>query len=292
MAYVFPLLSSLVYVAGVLSLKSASSRGAGIWTVTIATNLVSGLVFSSLLLLGGTLPADPVEFGRPALVALLFLVGQLLGFLAVTRGDVSVATPVMGIKVVLVAFFTTLLLGERLPWRLWAAAGLSSAGILFLGRGGTGAAAGRTAPALVYGITASAAFAAFDVLVQKWSPAWGIGRFLPIMMGLVAIYSVALGALLGVRPSSAPPAARGPLLLGAALVSVQALSLIGSIAWFGRATPINVVYSVRGLWSVIAVWTVGHWFGNEERHAGAGVLGGRLAGAALLTAAVVLAVLS
>ena len=48
----------------------------------------------------------------------------------------------------------------------------------------------------------------------------------------------------------------------------------------GEATAVNVVYSARGLWSVIAVWTLGHLFGNDERGHGAGVMRARLLGAA------------
>ena len=38
----------------------------------------------------------------------------------------------------------------------------------------------------------AAAYACFDVLVQKWSPVWGTGRFLPIAMACGAAYSLAL----------------------------------------------------------------------------------------------------
>jgi len=43
-------------------------------------------------------------------------------------------------------------------------------------------------------------------------------------------------------------------------------------------------------WSVVAVWLVGHWFANTEAQLGGQVLRWRLAGAALMTAAIVLIV--
>jgi hypothetical protein len=67
--------------------------------------------------------------------------------------------------------------------------------------------------------------------------------------------------------------------------------LIASIGIYGKATAINVIYSARGLWSVLAVWWVGHWFANRERERGADVFRSRLLGAALLLAAIALAVL-
>jgi O-antigen ligase len=52
-----------------------------------------------------------------------------------------------------------------------------------------------------------------------------------------------------------------------------------------------VLYSSRGLWSVLAVWLVGHWFANREQHHGARVLVWRFIGAALLMAAILIVLL-
>ena len=136
---------------------------------------------------------------------------------------------------------------------------------------------------------AAATFAIFDVLVQKWSPAWGTGRFLPIAMGFVAIYSVALWALGGTgRQAGGRIFTRGWFIWGTVCLAAQSVIFISSIALHGHATAANVLYSSRGLWSVVAVWFVGHWFGNRERQLGGGVIGWRMCGAALLLAAITL----
>jgi drug/metabolite transporter (DMT)-like permease len=290
MAYLLqPFAASLLYVVGALFLKDASTRGVGLFRLTVFTNVFFGIVFGLLWFLGGQLQ-EPGAWLQPGLTAALFLIGQVLAIIALQRGDVSVATPVMGLKVVLVALFVTLIVGERVPLAIWIAAALSSAGIVFLSRGGSTPGSGRTAPALIFGGLAAAAFALFDVLVQKWAPAWGAGRFLPVMMGFVALYS-ALPLPLGRKIlGEVPPASWRPLLLGGLCLAVQGALLISSLALYARATTINVVYSARGLWSVLAVWGVGHWFGNRERELGAAVLRTRLLGAALLLAAIVLVV--
>jgi uncharacterized membrane protein len=281
-----PAAASLLYVFGALLLKNASVRGAGLLRTTVVANLIFGVVFSSLWLLGGRMQ-EPAAWIQPATTAALFFAGQILSLVALQRGDVSVATPVLGIKVVLVAFFVTWIIGERIPGAVWAAAALSSAGIVLLSRGAGKAAAGGAATALFFGGLAAAAFALFDVLVQKWAPAWGAGRFLPLTMGLVALYSLPLLLAAG---DPVPTGAWRPLLIGSLLVSLNGLLLISSLAFFARATTINVVYSARGLWSIAAVWLVGPWFGNREREQGKSVLRARLAGAALLLAAIVLVV--
>ena len=287
LAYLLPFLASLIYVVAALFFKQASERGAGVLRSTALTNLFCGVAFNTLWWLGGQIP-QPAPWGQPALVGAIFLAGQLLGFAAIKLGDVSVATPVMGIKVILVALLVTLLIGTPVKPVLWAAAGLCSVGIVLLGRGGTGSTPGRALWGVVFGLLSAAAFALFDVLVQKWSPAWGAGRFLPTMMSFVALYSVVLLAVLR-QPLRGPGG--GALWAGAACMSTQAVLLITSLALFNKATTINIVYSARGLWSVLAVWLVGSWFGNQERDRGASVLRGRLAGAALLMSAIVLAVI-
>ena len=287
MAYLLlPFSASLLYVFGAIYLKDASTRGVGVWRTTVVTNLIFSIVFSSLWLLGGHFP-ERSAWIQPATAAALFLAGQVAALVALQRGDVSVATPVMGLKVVLVAVFVTLIMGDRVAPVVWIAATLSSVGVIFLSRRGAGPHAGGTIPALIYGALAAAAFALFDVLVQKWAPGWGAGRFLPVMMGFVGLYSL---ALLAISREPVPAGAWRPLVLGGAFVAVQGAMFIGSLAVFAHATTINVVYSARGLWSVVLVWAIGHWFGNRERDQGAAVLRSRLLGAALLLGAIVLVV--
>ena len=65
-------------------------------------------------------------------------------------------------------------------------------------------------------------------------------------------------------------------------------AMLFAIGAFGDATAVNVVYSSRGLWSVLAVWWIGHWFQNDEQHLGPAVLRLRLWGAGLMLAAIAL----
>ena len=188
---------------------------------------------------------------------------------------------------ILVAFFVSIILHEAVSMKLWTAAGLSVAAIALLNRnpGGNHHHLGLT---IVLSGLAAASYALFDVLVQKWAPAWGPGRFIPIMMGIVGLYSMALIPLFNAPLKEVPKAARKPLFWGSAFIALQGMCIITTLAKWGDATAVNVVYSSRGLWSVLAVWAVGHWFANTERDAGKAVMQSRLAGAALLVVAIVL----
>ena len=77
-----------------------------------------------------------------------------------------------------------------------------------------------------------------------------------------------------------------PLLGGAFFIALQATFLVSCLAVFGDATAVNVIYSMRGLWSVLIVWWLGHWFANTERAQGAETFRTRLIGAGCLCAAV------
>ncbi len=286
MYLLLPLLSSVLYVFGALFLKQTGTHGVGFWRISFVVNLICGVSFSVLWPLGGSFPPLSLWW-QPAVVAALFVAGQALGFLAIERGDVSVATPVLGVKVVLVACFVTFVIGDTVPGSVWLAAILSSAGIVFLNRGGAGASRHHARFTIAIGMLAAAAYALFDVLVQKWAPGWGAGRFLPALMWLVGVYSLGLIPLFDRPLRAVPRAAWRPLLAGGALIAAQGLFLITALALYGQATPVNVIYSARGLWRVLIVWGLGHWFGNTERQHGGRVLGWRLLGAGLLMGAVV-----
>ena len=100
-----PLASSILYVVAALFLRQAAGHGIGIYRTAFICNWGTAVLFLLLWPLGGSVPSG-LLFYQPAVVALLFIAGQLSTFLALEKGDVSVATPVMGSKVILVALFT------------------------------------------------------------------------------------------------------------------------------------------------------------------------------------------
>ena len=283
-----PLASSFGYVAGVLLLKRCAAFGVGVWRTTFVSNVMMGLCLAPLWVLGGAAVPGGVWW-QPVLSGTLFFLGQIATFVALERGDVSVATPVLGLKIILVAFFSAVLLPDAVPLAWWVAAGLSTGAIVLLNRRPPGAAAGRSmAVSIGAAALAALAFAATDVLVQKWAPGWGIGRYLPVMFGWVAVLSVGLVPVFSAPLHKVERAAWPWLGAGAVLLALQAAGMAVTLGVFGDATAANIVYSSRGLWSVLAVWWVGHWFYNEERHLGGAVLRMRLWGAGLMLAAIVL----
>lgn len=285
----FPLIAAFIYVIGALTLKRSNECGVGLWRTTFVANQIVAVLFSMLWLLGGpAIHAD--QLWQPAAIAACLFFGQISQFLALEKGDVSVAVPVFGLKVVLVAFLTPLIIGDAVGLRLWIAAFLSVAGVTFLNRKNEGKAPRNIGITLAAGGVGAVCFAMFDVLVQKWGPHWGVGHLLPIIFWINAALSYALIPMFKAPLSAVPRAAWKWLVSGSALLGVQSIIFTSTLAVFGRATSANVMYASRGLLSVALVWLIGHWFANTERHLGASVLRWRLAGALLMMSAIVLVV--
>ena len=281
-----PLVAAVIYVVAALLVKRASDLGADIWRTTRIVNYTSVLVAAPLWLAGGTIPSSSLWW-QPAFAAVLFFSGQVFTLLALNIGDVSVATPVLALKIVLVALLTIVLTGDPITARLWTAAALSTTAIALLNidRSRPHARAGTT---IVFAALGAASYACFDVLVQKWSPAWGTGRFIPIAMACAAAYSPPLRRFESARTAALSRSYTPWLAAGASCFAVQGLMFMSAISIYRQATSANVLYSSRGLWSVVGVWTIGHWFTNREQHLGARVLVWRFIGAFLLMAAIVM----
>jgi drug/metabolite transporter (DMT)-like permease len=289
-ALIAPLVSAFLYAFAAMALKRATEKGGGPWRIGFVTNCVQAVIFAPVWLLGGE-AFTWANLAHAGIVGALFFVGQIFTFLALSRGDVSVVTPVLGTKVVLVAGFTVLILRQGIPTAWWWAAGLTVVATVLLG----GNSAVKTSEltfkrSLVYGFTAATMYALTDVLAQQWSKQWGFGHFAPVMFLVVALLSF-LFIPFFTGPLSALPAVTWKWLIGGAvLLSAQAMGIAFAIMTYGEATLVNILYTSRGIWTIAIVWMFGHWFGNMESTHGTKVMLRRLLGSGLILVAVKLAV--
>ena len=286
LTYITILIAAVFYAAGAILVKRAAELGVGAWRTAFVANMIGTLLYLPLLGLGGVWRGE--LWWQPVIVAGCYVGGQVLTFISFDRGDVSVATPVLGIKILLVAVLVALWGGEALRWQLWVAAVLAAMGIALLSRRNVAGGHHHVGRTIVSAGGAAACFAILDVLVQRWSPLWGLGRFLPLVVAIAAMFS--LGFIPRFRaPLSAIPWTTWRWLLGGTLIiGIQSAVFVSLVAAKGHAASINVVYSSRGLWTVILVWWLGHWVQSREQHLEGGVLFWRLAGAATMIAAIAL----
>jgi drug/metabolite transporter (DMT)-like permease len=285
---ILPLAAAVLYALGATSLKSATAHGAAVLRTTFLANVVTAVVFLAFVpwRSGSILP----EVWWPVIaLSVLFFLGQLFTILALARGAVSIATPILSAKVVVVAFFLAVLFGEPVGTHMWIAAVITVAGVSCLQlTGRTGNTQESVTAAVVYSLFAAVFFALFDVMTQVYSPILGFGRFLPMAMILAAILSFALLPFAPRRLRDLDRPGKWYVGIGVGLLMAQAVLLISAVGFFGDAPGCNVVYSSRGIWSIAIVWLLGGLFENAELEVGRLAVFGRLAGAIQILIAIVI----
>jgi drug/metabolite transporter (DMT)-like permease len=286
----YPLIAAVLYAFGAMLFKRSSDLGVGLWRTTFIANIIAAAFFSGLWLLGGP-PVDRDLLWQPAVISLCLFVGQISQFLALEKGDVSVAVPVFGLKVVLVAFLTPFLTDDAVSTRVWVAAVLSVLGVTLLNKKDRNMPPRGVGITLIAGGIGCVCFAIFDILVQRWGPAWGgAGRLLPFIFWINLLFSFGLIFRFSAPLRAIPRAGWSWLIGGCVLLSIQSIIFVSTLAIYGKAASANVMYASRGLISVILVWVIGHWFMNAEQNLGPKVLRWRLFGALLMLSAIVLVV--
>ena len=271
-----------MYALAAIFLKRSLAVGAGRWRVTFVCNMVMAVGYQACWMVH-TRGFSGIGAVHAAIAGCAFFAGQIFTFMAFNRGDVSVVTPILGTKVIWVAVFSMVLTGTALPADLWAAVFLTALGAAVLGYQ-PGIHPRRVALSVGAALATSCSFGLTDVLVQKYSPGWGFGSFIPTMFIFVGLLS--LGLLPLIKDGGWAP---GWLGAGSVLLAMQALALGYSLTFYQQATRMNVLYNSRGLWSVVLIWAFGHWVGNKEREGGSRMMLRRLGGAGLLVVAIVIA---
>ena len=288
----YPLTSSIVFTIGALFVKRATTGGVSSWTLTLTANLFAAFVFSFFWLLGGEM-APLSMLWQPAIIALLYIGGQICLLSAFNWADVSVVTPVASIKVLIVAALLALLVAQPPSVVVWLAASLATTGITLINFAMPKAAKKEIFLGVALTIAAATMFALFDVCLQTWSANWGIGRLPPIMYWMVGLFSLALIPFAD-RPKKLRNAPWKSMLIGGLCMALQATCLVYSLSIFHDAARINVVYSLRGLWGVLLAWAAAqlfaNWFGGNESELSSKTMFARLIGAALLVTAVIITI--
>ena len=245
-----------------------------------------GLLVGPIGFFAGENP-DMTFWWAPLICAFLFWLGQLFSFLAIRFGDVSVMTPVMGTKVVMVALGSAYLFGLPVTLPQWIGAGMTMAAILLMGLGDIKNSRG-TLLAIFFALLASASYGLTDTMVSVYAVDFGEFKFLSFMFLYLAAFSYGLVPLFREPLRAIPPKAWPWVLGGSFLLAFQALLMGICLSFFFFFSLANIFYSSRGLWSLILVFVLGTWFGLREASKTGKVVFWRTSGALLLTAAIVL----
>ena len=283
-----PLGTGFVYTLGALCLKRSTNDGVGPWRTTFVSNLFIFAIAQVFWFLG-----DPIEsfssLWVPFLISILFFLGQLATCFAIHKGDVSVVTPILGTKPVFIGLISVVVFSQSLSTGLWIAALLSSVAV-FLLRGSTHAEKKRLLPSILIGIAGSFSYSISDTLMGVYGAEIGFENLIAVSFSLIGLWSLSLIPFFSSPFSTIPKRSKNWLYLGSAFLALQGAAMAFAVISTGKATTMNILYSSRGIWSILLVWLIGHWFSNQEKHLGAKILIRRLIGSLLLVVAIVLAI--
>lgn len=283
------MLAAVIYPVGTLCIKKALAYGAGPMRFTFVANWVLFPFFALLLIKDHEL-LDTSYWWACLLAGLLHFLGIGLTYVAIRVGDVSVQTPIMGTKVLFVAMFSVLLGAGPVPWPWWVAALLSVLAIFILSKPDRleHKNFARVKVTVIMSLSSAFIFGLCDVVIQKYSSFFGDGPFLALMFFFNGVFSCALYPFFEGRFSQISPKGWIWVFIGAFSVVCFSMLIYVALAFYGRATAINILYSARGIWSIIIVYMVGSFFGNDEAQASPRALKRRLVGATLLFLAIIL----
>ncbi|MFO0905189.1 MAG: DMT family transporter [Pirellulales bacterium] len=288
----FPLFSSVVFVLGMLLGKRAITTGASPWTSTFLSNFWLAVGFVSVgCVKGDWLPT--AYWWQAGVVGLLFVAGQVFLYLAFQYGDVSVATPLFGVKVIIVAALLALLAGEPIETRVWIGAALAAVGVGVMQSGARSTRHAsvtwqKATASIVLALASAVAMSLFDVGLQVWGRKWGATLFLPATFACGGVASLVFLPWIDRPRRLRELSVAWPMVVGSLLIALQAMSMSYSLGRFGDATRINIVYALRGLWAVGLAWLLARLLQTPEAGLSSRTMLIRLLGALLLTASVII----
>lgn len=282
--HIFAAFAAIGYAVAAILSKQALARGAGVLRFSFVINWLFVPVFATLLWAHeGAIPWENLHY--PIMTGFLFFLGQVFTFTAIRFGDVSLQTPVMGTKAVFAVILAVLLGTEVVTLPMALAAVVSMLGIAFLGFSGDGVErVGRT---LCLALLSSFFFAGTDTMVGFFAGDFGVPMFLFLAILSNALFS--LGLVPFFRESFREmPREAWPWVLAASFgMGLQALLLNYTLATYQNVAAVNVIYTTRGLWSVLlGVIALKFFVSAGQPAAPRRIFILRLAGAFLMTLAI------
>ncbi len=283
---IFPLVAAAVYALSSIFVKAAMDEGVGPARALFISNWLFFVLLLPVGLIVGVTPPDWSLWWVPVIAGMVVFGGALFSFLALKYGDVSVATPLLGMKVVFVALLSTLILREWVPLSWWIGAVMTALAIYLLGGTPPGALRRNMSLTIAASMGSALCFALLDILTTGWANRFGLYAFIILAQLSVALWSFLVVPFFTASLRTVTSRGLKWLAIGTALLALQFVLVFWTLATFGKPTGVNILYGSRGLWSLVFIVAIGPWLGNFERSAGRAVLARRTLGSCLLLVAI------
>jgi drug/metabolite transporter (DMT)-like permease len=287
-AYLLALLAGLIYAGGAIAGKKALELGCGQVRTVILSNLILSVCFIPHFFLSPGWPTLSEWITGTGLGA-IFLLAQALLFRALRAGDASMVSPLMGIKSILVAFFLVILgfSHEPLSASTWCAAGLTALAVALIGWPARHS--GRSsAKGILLALASAAAFSLLDSMVPHFSHQTDPIRMLFCIFGSLGFLTLFLLPWKEEALFRRGVPGDNWVWRSGLLIALQAVLMSTAIACYRVPTEVNVVYSSRGLWTLLFVAWLGKRLGLNEGSLSPWVKARRLAGCILLGVCILL----
>lgn len=214
------------------------------------SHIIMGVI--SLVMLPFLLPEEmpgPGSYWRPlAQSSGCYLIGQIILFRIMSRAEASRISPLLGIKIVILALITVFVLGESLSLQKWAAVFLCTAAAFLLNF------TGGTLPrgVIATGFLLCIAYAVSDLGIADLIAAMGKVDH-PALLATCLCYMVCGIVALACLPSAGPGKVLENWRYSVSFSLLWFIAMICLFVCFGHVGPVfgNVLQSTRGIISVL-----------------------------------------
>lgn len=287
--YVLPITAAFLYAAASIMLKQALNLGVGPLRSLFICNILLMPLAIPLYMWDHTLSSTASIWSPIICTAFLFL-GSIFVLIALKCGDVSIQTPLTNTKILIVVALAYYFGKESVQWN-WIVGGcLASLALFIMSKQDVQSSSTQKTllQTILWTLLSALFFALCDVYIEAKASNFGPSVFLTSILVLNGLFSFGLIPFFKAPLKAITPRAWIWLIGGGILMAFEAALLYFAIAFGGRASVVNILYSTRGIFGLILVSLVSLWLPDFESYKSPKIRRARYIGGALLTVGIMI----
>ncbi|MBE6414829.1 MAG: hypothetical protein E7035_09830 [Verrucomicrobiaceae bacterium] len=284
----YPFIAAIFYCGSIILVKYASqSKKLSGLSMLVMNNLLSGMVFIPAIFFESKMP-DVSIIWQPIIASIFCAIGNIATFTCAERGEVSLMTPLMGIKTLMVVIFAQAILDVDLPHAITISGIICCIAVFIMGYSNNTFRTKKLGITTALALTACVSYALCDVFIQKYAPNFTKNAMLSLTSVAMPLSIIPLLPRFFREVSACD---KKTLFLGsssAVLMIVEMYLMFISISGELGASLCNILYNTRGLISVLLIYFLGKYFVKLKELSNASAIQ-RCIGAILILIAVAIA---
>ena len=284
----YPFVAAVFYCGSIMLVKYASqSQTLSGLSMLVMNNLLSGIVFIPSIFFETDFP-DASIIWQPIIASIFCAIGNIATFTCAERGEVSLMTPLMGIKTLMLVMFARVFLDINLPHTITVAGIICCVAVFIMSFSINSLRSKKLGVTILLAMIACISYALCDVFIQKYAPNFTRNTMLSLTSVAMPLSIIPLLPKFFKEVSISD---KNTLFLGggsAVLMIVEMYLMFISISGEMGASLCNILYNTRGLLSVILIYFVGKRFVKLRELSNASAIQ-RSVGAIMILIAVIIA---